>query len=97
MRTEFRAVAEILATISAPPGRRTQRHDGDAKGAFDEWFDGGAIKVVTGWNEYHFDNGTVAVVPTTPNLRVDIRLPTGDFVIVSEQVKAPSGWPVGAV
>lgn len=97
MNTEFRAVADILSTISAPPGRRTQRRDGDVKGAFDEWFDGGAIRIVTGWNEYHFDDGSVAVVPTTPNLRVDIRLPTGDFVIISEQAKAPPFWPVAAV
>ena len=99
MKTDFRALADILSAISSPPGLRTTRRDGDLPGAFDKWFDGGAIKFVTGWNEYHFDDGSVAVVPTSPALRVrvDIRLPAGSFVIINEQAKAPPFWPVGAV
>jgi len=97
MNTGFREVADILLAIAAPPRRRKERRPGDVQGAYDEWFDGGAIKTVTGWKEYHFANGTVAIVHATLTLRADIRLPTGGFVIVTEQAGAPPFWPVGTV
>jgi hypothetical protein len=96
MDTDFRELANILSVIATPPGLRTKRRDGDLPGAFDKWFDGGAIKVITGWDEYHFDNGAVAVVPSTATLRVDIRLPGGGFVIIYKQAQAPPYFPIGA-
>ena len=83
MSDDFQAVARILITIANPANLRSQRRPGDLDGDFDKWFDGGALKVVTGWTEYHFANGARAVVPTTPRPRVDITLPEGSYVSVA--------------
>jgi hypothetical protein len=86
---DLRRVLEVLAVIEAPPGLRTAPRSGDLEGTFTQWFDGGAIAVITGWNEYHFSDGTFAVVPTTPSYRVEIRLPSGAFFVLTEEVQAP--------
>lgn len=91
------ALAHILSLIAAPPGHRSERRSDDLQGAFDEWFDGGAIKHVTGWSEYHFADGTVAVVPVVPKLQVDIRFSSGAHVRISELSKVPPFFPVHAV
>jgi hypothetical protein len=96
MATDFRALADILSSIADPPRLRRQPREGDLQGRFDEWFDGGATKIITGWKEYHFANGTVAVVPVSATLQADIRLPNGHFVKVSEGTTAPKFWPFSA-
>ena len=88
MKSDIGAVARVLATIESPPGLRTDRRIGDLGGAFDQWFDGGAVKIVTGWNEYHFSDGTLAVVSGALTLQVEIRFPTGGYVRVSEHSQA---------
>jgi hypothetical protein len=89
MTINLRTVSRVLDSIETQPGLRAEHRPGDLDGHFDQWFDGGAVKFVTGWNEYHFVDGTFALIPTTPTLHVEIRLPSGSYVIVSEQRQAP--------
>ena len=63
MTVELRAVSPVLGTIDAPPGLRTKPIEGDLQGAVVRLFDGGAIKIVTGRNEYHFAEGTLDCSP----------------------------------
>jgi len=92
MSVKFSAVSQILAKIDSPPGLRSKPDAGDLEGSFDQWFDGGAIRTVTGWTEYHFADGTLAVVPTTPTLQVEVRMPSGVYLTISEQSNAPTNF-----
>jgi len=89
MTIDLRTVLRQLSSIDSPPSLRSVPKPGDLNGKFDQWFDGGALKVVTGWSEYHFSDGTLAIVPTTATLLIEMRLPSGAYIIVSEQSKAP--------
>jgi hypothetical protein len=89
MAVDLREVLDRLAAIESPPRLRTEPETNDLIGKFDQWFDGGALKVVTGWNEYHFANGSLAVVPSTPMLQIEIRLSSGAYIVLSEQSHAP--------
>jgi len=89
MQGDLQRIAGILAAIGSATGLRSERRAGDLEGPFDKWFEGGAIKVVTGWTEYHFADGAVAVVPITPRLRVDVRLATGAFFSVTMEDEVP--------
>ena len=84
MSVSLETVAQLLGVIATPPNLRSQPRSGDLEGDFDHWFDGGAIKVVTGWNEYHFADSNKAIVPTTPVLSVMLELGDGRFVQVLE-------------
>lgn len=98
MPLDLHAIADRLATIASPPRERNERYNGDVDGAFDRWFDGGAIKIVTGWNEYHFADGTLAIVATSSMLlHIEMRLPNGSYLTVAEQRKAPAFFPASAV
>ena len=97
MSADLRQVIDLLSEIDAPPGLRSQCREGDLQGAFDQWFDGGAIKIVTGWNEYHFANGAMAVVSGSLALNVTIRLPSGVFVTLNEHLKGSPPFPFRAV
>ena len=97
MSADLSTVTHVLSTIAAPPALRSQSRPGDLQGEFSRWFDGGAIKFLTGWSEYHFADGTVAIVPTVPSLRVDIRLPAGAYLSVSELSEAPPSFALCAV
>jgi hypothetical protein len=85
MSVDLGKVILVLSSIEQPPGLRSEPRPGDLKGEFDQWFDGGAIKHITGYSEYHYTDGTLAVVPVVPVLNVEIRLPSGECVTVSEQ------------
>ena len=89
MAVDLSSVLQRLSTVDSPPNLRSTPRPGDLHGKFDRWFDGGALKNVTGWNEYHFSDGTLAVVPTAPTLQVELRFPSGAYVLVHEQAKAP--------
>ncbi|MDH3458628.1 MAG: hypothetical protein OER90_17450 [Gemmatimonadota bacterium] len=97
MIADIRRVANVLSAIAGSRGRRTERQPDDLKGTYDYWFDGGAYKVFTGWNEYDFADGTKAVVPTTPALIVEIRLPTGEYVTIGQQSSPPPNFQMCAV
>lgn len=60
---------------------------GDVDGDFDFWFDGGACRQITGWNEYVFHDGTVAEDLVTPGLIIVIRFPDGRRVSLRQESK----------
>ena len=75
-------VEQILVLIAERPNVRTKPRETDLRGDFDEWFDGGAMKIETGQNVYCFENGAEAVVPTGyGNEMVDIKLADGKHVV----------------
>jgi hypothetical protein len=79
-------VARILSVIADPPNLRTQPQAGDLSGDFDRWFDGGAIRYITGSTQYSFANGTLASVAVMPTLLVSITFASGERVgIVQDQ------------
>lgn len=85
-KTRVRAddVARILSVIASPPNRRKKPLAGDMEGEFDEWFDGGAVRFITGKTEYHFSDGTRAAVGVFDYLAVIIIFSNGDTVEVTQ-------------
>lgn len=52
---------------------------------FDFWFDGGAGRVLTGWEEFVFENGAQAeVAAQVPSLSVTIDFPDGRRVEIRQ-------------
>lgn len=83
MGPHVESVARILELIRRPPNLRREPRPGDLEGDFDQWFDGGAIKGVTGSTYYHFADGSRATVPVTVQPRVTIVFPDGWSVSVT--------------
>lgn len=81
-------VANVLAMVLALPNKREKPFAGDLEGPYDFWFDGGACRIITGWNEFVFRDGTVAEVGScVPVLSVSIRFPDGRRVSVQQQTR----------
>lgn len=78
-------VARILGMIAIPPNRRQHPQSGDLIGEFDEWFDGGALRFVTGYTEYEFSDGSRATVDVLPYLSILIELSNGERVSVCQE------------
>lgn len=79
-------VAAALRTIAAPPDARSRPRPGDLDGEYDQWFDGGAIRIGTGVTTYVFASGVQAsVAASVPFLSVVIRFPDGTVVNVQQQ------------
>src|SRR5215467_7687666 len=76
-RVSEEQVAQVLRLIATLPNKRERPIAGDLPGTFDFWFDGGAGRIVTGWNEYDLTNGTRITVGSTPALSVAIEFPNG--------------------
>ena len=83
-RVDERAVALVLACIAPGANRREKPIAGDLRGTFDFWFDGGAARVITGWTEFEFADGTRATVDVIPGLSVTIEFPNGCVVEVRQ-------------
>jgi hypothetical protein len=81
-------VARIVKLVHRPPNIRNEPLAGDLKGDFDHWFDGGAVKVFTGWIEYTFTDGSRAHTAVTPMFNVTIDLPDGRQIEVREREEA---------
>ena len=77
MASTLGAIAEILDAIAHPGNPRKIPGKHDLQGDFTGWFDGGAIRVVTGETFYHFADGAIASIPTTPSLLIGIELADG--------------------
>jgi len=85
-RISEEAVARILGLIATMPNKRDTPLGGDLEGPYDFWFDGGACRTITGWNEFRFQDGTLAQVGScNPILSVDIRFPDGRRVRVQQE------------
>ncbi len=79
-------VAAVLATIAAPPNARSRARSGDLVGDYDQWFDGGALRVGTGVTTFIFASGVQALVAAAmPRLSVVIRFPDGRTVHVEQR------------
>jgi hypothetical protein len=84
-RVSEQQVAEVLQRIATIPNKREQPIAGDTPGMFDFWFDGGAGRIITGWNEYELTDGTHVTVGTVPALSVAIKFPDGSRVRVEQE------------
>ena len=83
-RVDANAVGKILQTIAVPPNRRDKPKTGDLTGNFDFRFDGGAARIITGWTQYEFADGTRARVDVTPGLHVVIQFKNGYGADISQ-------------
>lgn len=78
-------VARILQLIATAPNRRELRQAGDLDGDYEYWFDGGAIRIVTGTTRFFFQDGTIAEIIVSPILSVHIRFRDGHVVGVHQE------------
>ena len=78
------AVGTILLAIAVTPNRRNKPRTGDLSGSFDFWFDGGAARMITGWTEFEFADGTRARVDVVPGLHVVIQFKNGYGALISQ-------------
>ena len=69
-RVSEEQVAKVLQLIATMPNKRRQPIADDLPGTFDCWFDGGAGRIITGWNEYELADGTRVTVGSIPALSV---------------------------
>jgi hypothetical protein len=83
-RSTLVRVGEILSAIGKVANKRAHPREGDLEGDFDEWFDGGAVKNITGVTEYRFNDGSEARVAVTFTLSIAITLPDGKRIQVAE-------------
>ena len=83
-RVDESAVGKVLQAIAVMPNRRDTPRTDDLSGNFDFWFDGGAGRVITGWTEYEFADGTRARVDDTLALHVVIRFKNGYGAAISQ-------------
>lgn len=93
-------IADILHTIETLPNLRSHPQEGDLDGDYDEWFDGGAVRHVTGYNEYEFHNGVRVWWHVLPYLSITIELANGESVHIkqaplqSQKLRQPIASPV---
>jgi hypothetical protein len=78
------AVALILTLMASQPNARRKPVDGDVKGNFDVWFDGGAVKHDTGLSTFYFADGARAFAAGSLVWSVMIELPDGRRIDVRE-------------
>jgi hypothetical protein len=78
-------VARILNLIADPPNLRTQPQADDLSGDFDRWFDGGALRYITGSTQYMFADGTRASVAVMPTLVISITFGSGERVGIAQE------------
>ena len=83
-RVDANTVSKILQAIAVTPNRRDRPRTGDLSGNFDFWFDGGAVKMVTGWTQFEFADGTRARVDVVPGLHVVIQFKNGYGAAISQ-------------
>ena len=86
-RVAERDVAKILHAIGTTTNRLDKPGPGDIGGIYDFWFDGGAGRIITGWTEYCFIDGTRAIVGTNPLLSISICFPDGRKVEIGQQIR----------
>lgn len=82
--THLIEVVNVLNVIAEPPNRRARPQDGDLEGDYDEWFDGGAIRHVTGYDVYEFQGGVRVTWDVRPHLSITIELVNGSRISVKQ-------------
>ncbi len=78
-------VARVLQLVASRPNLRRRRRPGDIDGPFDEWFDGGAVRPITGGTVFQFGDGTRAEVADAPALLITIVFRDGARVVVEQR------------
>jgi hypothetical protein len=73
-------VARILSLIADPPNMRDDPNNPN----YLRLFDGGLMKVDTGYASYEFSDGIRASVSVLPWLSVSITFPDGKYVSISQ-------------
>jgi len=85
-------VGKMLTLMSAPPRYRTSSIEGDLRGDYDGWFDGGAVKIDTGVTTYTFEDGARARTGSWLATSMDITLADGSAVtVVSSSAREGGG------
>jgi hypothetical protein len=84
-RVTIPEVVQVLELIEKLPNRRAYPLPGDLQGDFDAWFDGGALRCITGTNHYELLDGTKASRGVMPCLQVTIRFPNGEVVTIEQK------------
>ena len=54
-------IAHVMQVVGSTPNLRDAPAPGDLEGQFDRWFDGGAVRMVTGYNVYRLQSGARAI------------------------------------
>jgi hypothetical protein len=75
-------IARILILISSTPNIHHHPLPGDIQGDFDHWFDGGAIRIETGFSTYKFNDGIIATDLDRPFFGLTIEFPNGAHVSI---------------
>jgi hypothetical protein len=83
-RVDENDVGKILQAIAVTPNRRGRPRSDDLSGDFDFWFDGGAARMITGWTQFEFTDGTRARVDVVPGLHVVIQFKNGYGAVISQ-------------
>jgi hypothetical protein len=83
-RVSEEEVADVLNMIHGARYMRDRPLPGDLEGEFDQWFEGGAVRWVTGTTQYYFRNGVTATVGVLQTLSVSIRFPDGRSVGIGQ-------------
>jgi hypothetical protein len=85
MRVSESDIARIVTAIAGAKKRPTPKR-GDMEGDYEAWFDGGAIRYVTGSTQYFFRDGSMASVALNPeSVSITIRMADGRVVNITQQ------------
>lgn len=86
---DLHGISNLLRLISSRPNERTAPNEHDLKGDFDIWFDGGAARIVTGYNHYTLMDGIEVWYWHAEGFRqegiITVRYPDGTKITVKEQ------------
>ncbi len=77
-------VARVLQIITRRVNARRRRRPGDIDGPFDQWFDGGALRVEGDTTLYQLGDGTRVRAAGGPVLSLLIELRDGITVVVEQ-------------
>jgi hypothetical protein len=75
----------ILILIERMPNAREQPLPDDLEGNYDYWFDGGAMRVVTGYNVFDFKDGSRATMHEIPFFDIGIEFSNGARIRIRQQ------------
>ena len=87
LEPDLEGISNILNLIANPPNKRKHPNENDLKGDYDEWFDGGAIKYVTGSTRYYFEGGVVVHAAVQLEINFIIEFPNGKKISLREEVQ----------
>ena len=78
-------IARVLQLIASRTNARRRRRPGDLDGPFDQWFDGGAVRVAGDETIYQLGDGTRVRAAALPTLSLTIELRDGITVVIEQR------------